>query len=531
MDNIDDLILSLTDKQAEDARRRDHASNRSSKKSKKYLSESEDDEGAYSDEDDVGIDDDEDMEDIDEYGPDLYKDEDDRRRLQALPEVERERILAERSEERQRNLERLEVRKLLKDGRRDDATRRSTRSKGSGTSSALSELTRRREEKNKVRSKRHRRDSPSPDRKRRRRYGDQSDYEYSGEEYNDSEEETEKKAKKRTPNLEEIQSVSVSRNMIEKWIFAPFFENTVIGCFVRLYIGPDPQKKVPVYRLCQIIDVVPWHKTYKIGESTHSNKALKVKHGKAEKDFPMDIVSNQPVTQQEFTRFLTTLESDRVRVPTIDQIEQKAADLKQAKEYVLNDKEVNEMIEKKKAVKGSSVNAAMEKAQLLARLEHAKAHNEVEKVLKLSRDLKELEERIALAEGAHQNVWADINSRNRNRDRIEVHEAERRATEARRRALLENTKAAAAAAAAAAASSQPEGVSSATTTASTIKETATDSSLMPMEKTGRPLAKLITLSKHALNVGEATSYQTEYEKLVSKVAMEVRIELLEDSPA
>jgi RNA polymerase-associated protein RTF1 len=44
------------------------------------LSDSEDDEGAYSDEDDVGIDDDEDMGDIDEYGPDLYKDEDDRRR-------------------------------------------------------------------------------------------------------------------------------------------------------------------------------------------------------------------------------------------------------------------------------------------------------------------------------------------------------------------------------------------------------------------------------------------------------------------
>lgn len=44
------------------------------------MSDSEDDEGGYSDEDDVGIDDDEDMEDIDEYGPDLYKDEDDRRR-------------------------------------------------------------------------------------------------------------------------------------------------------------------------------------------------------------------------------------------------------------------------------------------------------------------------------------------------------------------------------------------------------------------------------------------------------------------
>jgi len=108
---------------------------------------------------------------------------------------------------------------------------------------------------------------------------------------------------------------------------------------------------------------------------------------------------------------------------------------------------------------------------LLARLEHAKAHNEVDKVLKLSRELKELEERIALAEGAHQNVWADINSRNRNRDRIEVHEAERRATEARRRALLENTKAAAAAAAAAAVS-HPEGVNGTSATTTTAAATA-----------------------------------------------------------
>ncbi|KAG2194241.1 hypothetical protein INT47_005709 [Mucor saturninus] len=517
MENIDDLILSLTDKesakrQAEALKQlsQDHASKKSIKKSRN-LSDSEDDEGAYSDEDDVGIDEDEDMEDIDEYGPDLYKDDDDRRRLQALPEVERERILAERSEERQRNLERLEVRKLLKDGRREDATRRSTRSKGSGKSHALSELTRRREEKIQVRSSRHRRDSPSPDRKRRRRYGDQSDYEYSGEDYDNSDEEKEKKAKKRTPQLEEIQQVVITRNMIEKWIYTPFFENTVIGCFVRLYIGPDPQRKVPVYRLCQITDVMPWHKTYKVTDNAWSNKALKVKHGKAEKEFPMDIVSNQNVTQQEYSRYLTTLESDRVRVPSIDQIEQKAADLKQAKEYVLNDKEVNEMIEKKKVVKGSSVNAAMEKAQLLARLEHAKGHNEVEKVLKLTKELRELEERIASAEGSNQNVWADINSRNRERDRIEVHEAELRVTEARRKQLMENTKAHTAA---------QKAIASAA---------ATDSSLIPDEASGKPLAKLVKLSKHALNVGQATSYQTDYEKLVSRVALEVHVELLDDS--
>lgn len=98
------------------------------------------------------------------------------------------------------------------------------------------------------------------------------------------------------------------------------------------------------------------------------------------------------------------------------------------------------MIEKKKAVKGASVNTAMEKAQLLARLEHAKAYNEVDQVIKLTKELRELEETIT-ASGNNNNVWADINNRNRERDRIEVHEAERRITEARRKQLLENTKA------------------------------------------------------------------------------------------
>lgn len=138
------------------------------------------------------------------------------------------------------------------------------------------------------------------------------------------------------------------------------------------------------------------------------------------------------------------MESDRVRVPSIDQIEQKVADLRHAKEYVLNDKEVNEMIEKKRAVKGASVNAAMEKAQLLARLEHAKGHNETEKVLKLTKELNDLEERLANAEGRNKNLWATINSRNREQDRKDVSAAEKAISKARRAALRASQDAAAA---------------------------------------------------------------------------------------
>lgn len=134
----------------------------------------------------------------------------------------------------------------------------------------------------------------------------------------------------------------------------------------------------------------------------------------------------------------------------MDHIKQKVEDIKNAREYVLNDKEVNEMIERKRAVKGSSMNAVMEKAQLMARLQHAESNNDNEQVMKLTKELKELEERTFSAEAQKQSVWADINSRNREKDRIEAHQAELREKEARRKALLESVKAQKAAAVAAA---------------------------------------------------------------------------------
>lgn len=142
----------------------------------------------------------------------------------------------------------------------------------------------------------------------------------------------------------------------------------------------------------------------------------------------------------------------------MDHIKQKVEDIKNAREYVLNDKEVNEMIERKRAVKGSSMNAVMEKAQLMARLQHAESNNDTEQVMKLTKELKELEERTFNAEAQKQSVWADINSRNREKDRIEAHQAELREKEARRKALLESVKAQKAAAAAATTATTATGV-------------------------------------------------------------------------
>lgn len=46
-----------------------------------------------------------------------------------------------------------------------------------------------------------------------------------------------------------------------------------------------------------ITDVVPYHKSYQISEKYWCDKALMLKHGGAERAFPMDILSNTMITQ------------------------------------------------------------------------------------------------------------------------------------------------------------------------------------------------------------------------------------------
>ncbi|ORY34492.1 hypothetical protein LY90DRAFT_64701 [Neocallimastix californiae] len=57
------------------------------------------------------------VEEVESYGPDLIKDEEDRRYLDNLPEIEREAIIAERAEKKQILKERLEVKRKLKQGK------------------------------------------------------------------------------------------------------------------------------------------------------------------------------------------------------------------------------------------------------------------------------------------------------------------------------------------------------------------------------------------------------------------------------
>ncbi|RUP51702.1 hypothetical protein BC936DRAFT_146392 [Jimgerdemannia flammicorona] len=366
-------------------------------------------------------------------------------RLAALPEVEREQILNERAEKRQEMLERKQIKqqiklKMLKEGKGDDSSRRSSRAKDTTRatqSRGLTELKRRREEKS-TRSSHRRHGSESPERRKRRRSRSiGSDDEY-GSESQESEEEEDGKKSKRLPTLDELNSIRLPRTSLEKWMHAPFFEKTVIGCFTRIMLGMDPVSKARVYRVTEITDVADYNKSYRV-ETQLTNKCLTLKHGKAIRNFTMDIISNQAFTQSEYTRYLTTLENESVRPPTLEHVDSKREDLAAAQAYVLTDKEVEDMIQKKRALSNVPNNVAAEKAQLLTRIEQAKDDGDDEAIRRLEARVRQIENLTAGGSGHEQlDAWAKLNKKNRGRDQVDLRVAEKKQVEERRKLIGAN---------------------------------------------------------------------------------------------
>lgn len=79
-------------------------------------------------------------------------------------------------------------------------------------------------------------------------------------------------------------------------------------------------------------------------------------------------------------------------LPDIEEVEHKAKDIEKAATYVLSDKEVSEMIKRKQEVAGRTINASMEQAVLLSKLEHARSMQDDQMAQEIQRELDLLKE-------------------------------------------------------------------------------------------------------------------------------------------
>jgi hypothetical protein len=191
--------------------------------------------GAGDSDNNNNVDDDEgDLQSSDEWGQDLMGNEEDRRYLSTLTEMERESILYERAQIRQRRQEKRELRRRLKQ-QDSDRVSRAASSSSNKRLGKMQELLKAREKKKIKRSEQHQLEEGET-------YedddydGDNGDGQTKASRWRREEEE---KASREVAlddemGFEDVNSIYLSRSMIEKYLFRSFFPEMIKGKGERL---------------------------------------------------------------------------------------------------------------------------------------------------------------------------------------------------------------------------------------------------------------------------------------------------------
>lgn len=221
---------------------------------------------------------------------------------------------------------------------------------------------------------------------------------------------------------EELNKIRLSRYKMERFLCLPFFERIVTNCFVRISIGNNNNK--PVYRVAEVVGVVETAKIYLLGKN-RTNKGLRLRHGNQDRVFRLEFISNQDFTDTEFDKWKDVCISNDVELPTLDQIERKTKDIKEAIHYEFKDEDVHKIIEEKNRFRQFPTNYAMKKTVLIKEREAALIHGDDELAHGLKTRIEQLEERANQLDKKRSSsiqLISYINNRNRKRN---VEEAEK----------------------------------------------------------------------------------------------------------
>ena len=363
----------------------------------------------------------------DGYDSEMYGDEADRTYLDSLPELQREIILDERRSKRKEMQERRDA--LSKAAGRSTATpatRGSTRSAAAkrGTAlpySAIEDLIARRTKANATkqsesvvfgdddeadeemaeedddddderRSKGRKRATPQRRRKRESvsvmEEAEDEDEEQAAEVEGEVDAEAaEEKARQReearfsipgshTPlRLSDMKMLQLRRERLERIYEEPWFADVVKGMFVRVGVGPD-SKGVPKYRVGEVVRCEEMKAKYPFppGSVNRSTRlGLVLRYGELERTWSMAAISNQSITDDEFSDWTSKMKKASLPSPTAEEALERKKRAEYFKEtYVYTPEQVARMVADKRG-RGKQLNVTLERTEMEIDLARAKA--------------------------------------------------------------------------------------------------------------------------------------------------------------
>ena len=386
--------------------------------------------------------DDEDVDDVDvvAYDPndphgdglddDLMGDEDDRARLRAMTELERETMMLERSERRRAIESRRRIMEMAARSKRSVSDQRT------GARTALEKLA-------EERSRRER---------KRRVFGDDSeedDAEAAAEYYSDDDarvadarmvtkkpkrggasevvvdedDDFDSSTKNQPATKAEIESITIRRHQLESWISEPFFESAVVGCLTRVGIGLNKHGE-NVYRLVEISGVAEGkYKQYSlkpyayVKDKPPTNVWLVLKWGQSEKTFRISEISNSATQDNEWSQWVAHCRDAGCKPITSEDVQKALENLREAQNYRYTTDDVTKILaQKRERLGGVRHNLLFEKEQIRTAIAHAEAEDDFAKAEELRGRLEEIDRevkaRLEQRSGSTQDALANINRKN-----------------------------------------------------------------------------------------------------------------------
>lgn len=275
-----------------------------------------------------------------------YKDAADKAEIMAMPEINREELLAERAGEVEKSKQNRVLRQLLKsreaetrkadkkrkasaadlEGDNRKTSRQRTKIGGGKVGEASSGIDRYRRERAEKSERQRRREEDRHDEPRRTSRGGDSDQESDREdelEWDNGKTATRKRSispdfKNAEPaGLLDLERVRVGRSRFALVCFYPGFEEAITGCFARISVGMDKETRQNIYRMGLIkgaclnfwksvihanlqsgfVEDKPYAAEAANGKPFLTTQYIRAAHGKAERNWPFIACSDSPFTE------------------------------------------------------------------------------------------------------------------------------------------------------------------------------------------------------------------------------------------
>ncbi|KAL8649069.1 MAG: hypothetical protein Q9226_005731 [Calogaya cf. arnoldii] len=351
-----------------------------------------------------------------------FKSEKDRAEIMALSEVQRESILAERAQQRERELQNEHLRRLVASKRKEaeaaegrkrkadtaeleDRQRKSSRQKtalggrkAGETSGAIEAYKRQREEKG-IRDEQRKRDGQERrDRKARGSLEDgYSDADADGESEVDWDDvrahaNESRRQDEQPSDQHDFERVRIGRDNFAKVCFYPGFDDAIKDCYARVNIGPNHATGDSIYRMAKISDFAEG-RPYAMEGINHKNfvttQYAKVTIGKSERTVPFIACSTAKFTEVEFNDYKNRMLADDLTLPTKPFLIGKIGDINRLINHQFTPEEIQQKLERS-GVLQQRFNT-LERVSLVNRRQKAEARGDEETVAQLTKEIAEID--------------------------------------------------------------------------------------------------------------------------------------------